>query len=672
MWMLGRHRSTGRSPRARGRHRGVQVLDPWYGRSPRARGRRLVRGAREGLRGPIPASAGETRTPTCRRSATGADPRERGGDVVYRPRVDPTTGRSPRARGRPLPGTANPEIQGPIPASAGETRSRIAPATSPRADPRERGGDASRSRSPRRTTGRSPRARGRLREQGERLSAVRPIPASAGETRRRRPRTRSSGADPRERGGDDHLDVAVRNDLGRSPRARGRLNDRPLLLAQLGPIPASAGETAAPWPCRGPPAADPRERGGDTSSASAIASACGRSPRARGRRERQERRLHLPGPIPASAGETPGRRPTRRPWGADPRERGGDAAAPASARSARGRSPRARGRPLHRHAQGRELGPIPASAGETRASASSAPGPRADPRERGGDMALTMEQYLGQGRSPRARGRHPRGPGPAVRPGPIPASAGETRPGGGYGRTGRADPRERGGDTSGASRCSITSGRSPRARGRHVALAVAVRLDGPIPASAGETPRAGRCRSTRTADPRERGGDPLKATPLEARKGRSPRARGRREREQTVLGAMRPIPASAGETLMPHLPRCSARADPRERGGDGIQFFRAGAMWGRSPRARGRPWDGPFWEELEGPIPASAGETRGGGDRDGHPAADPRERGGDAAARPAAEGAAGRSPRARGRRARPGRARAPVRPIPASAGETSR
>ena len=192
---------------------------------------------------------------------------------------------------------------------------------------------------------------------------------------------------------------------------------------------------------------------------------------------------------------------------------------------------------------------------------------RVDPRERGGSASYPPAKFPDAGRSPRARGKRDAG-GTAARPaGSIPASAGEA----GYFKFFRdlagVDPRERGGSRRCNFRLSASAGRSPRARGKRVLVGRRVDRWGSIPASAGEALRSNTtCKSSRV-DPRERGGSQTEPGAGAASRGRSPRARGKRESCRSVWTLKRSIPASAGEASTAWTPEPCARVDPRERGG---------------------------------------------------------------------------------------------------------
>ena len=213
------------------------------GLSPRTRGRRLRgrRGARH--RGSIPANAGETPAPPCRRRRRRVYPRERGGDP---PRAAPThtyTGLSPRTRGRPEAELDELPCRGSIPANAGETRSGAAPPPVRGVYPRERGGDHHQPHDQRPARGLSPRTRGRRGERLGEQTTHGSIPANAGETDLAWRRRTEHRVYPRERGGDVAENRPLYSDLGLSPRTRGRPAHSVVAAQRTGSIPANAGET---------------------------------------------------------------------------------------------------------------------------------------------------------------------------------------------------------------------------------------------------------------------------------------------------------------------------------------------------------------------------------------------------------------------------------------------
>ncbi len=398
--------------------------------------------------GPIPASAGETRGGARAGACRGAYPRERGGNGCYHGCCVAAEGLSPRARGKPAPRPLSGMLVGPIPASAGETRMKMPPQDLLRAYPRERGGNGNGVERGEHHRGLSPRARGKHpREHSVPINAG-PIPASAGETPKRRPAASSSRAYPRERGGNCAGGLIDRAAGGLSPRARGKRQVTDVTAGPPGPIPASAGETQTRRTNRRSTRAYPRERGGNVGGGAVDGVGQGLSPRARGKRG--DRGLQRPavGPIPASAGETTIQTRSVQPNWAYPRERGGNLRAGRRTHAQSGLSPRARGKPLLSDVQINGTGPIPASAGETQNRLSSCSPGRAYPRERGGNALDGDVVLIHQGLSPRARGKLRLGDVRFRLFGPIPASAGETILNRRASEISRAYPRERGGNMS--------------------------------------------------------------------------------------------------------------------------------------------------------------------------------------------------------------------------------
>ena len=194
------------------------------------------------------------------------DPRVRGGDPSALGGIGLMGGRSPRARGRrqcirqvSAPGRS-------IPACAGETiRTEVLRIVN-RVDPRVRGGDCSSDDGRVHVAGRSPRARGRLYFVVKEKQNARSIPACAGETPLTSQPLPQIRVDPRVRGGDHRLDSLHHPAKGRSPRARGRLKNSLANSPKPGSIPACAGETLAIAANQRPIQVDPRVRGGDSIS----------------------------------------------------------------------------------------------------------------------------------------------------------------------------------------------------------------------------------------------------------------------------------------------------------------------------------------------------------------------------------------------------------------------
>ena len=277
--------------------------DHHWGLSPLARGNRacvVIWGAKQG---PIPARAGE---PPLKRGASaveGAYPRSRGGTQAAGKRMELALGLSPLARGNrntPLPPE---QPSGPIPARAGEPAEQSARRLRPGAYPRSRGGTDLQRQSVSRAEGLSPLARGNRRKMRMGTWLRGPIPARAGEPRRRRPAARAYWAYPRSRGGTCGRAGTEWGDGGLSPLARGNRWRTRRKASWTGPIPARAGEPPSHrWrpPCT---RAYPRSRGGTCTSNCRSEIVLGLSPLARGNQRAPLEFRRGRGPIPARAGE---------------------------------------------------------------------------------------------------------------------------------------------------------------------------------------------------------------------------------------------------------------------------------------------------------------------------------------------------------------------------------
>ena len=171
--------------------------------------------------GPIPARAGEPRLAQFLRLGAWAYPRSRGGTSLARVLEQGQQGLSPLARGNPVLPVETVRCAGPIPARAGEPRRRWAGSRLIWAYPRSRGGTAVNHVAVSHQAGLSPLARGNLVVLGGLLLYVGPIPARAGEPEPRRSASSVSRAYPRSRGGtvNDGYDYAF--EPGLSPLARG-------------------------------------------------------------------------------------------------------------------------------------------------------------------------------------------------------------------------------------------------------------------------------------------------------------------------------------------------------------------------------------------------------------------------------------------------------------------
>ena len=239
-----------------------------------------------------------------------------GEDAYHWKRSRMNHGRSPRVRGRHLKTPDHDNHEGTIPACAGKTASSSLAKSDPEDNPRVCGEDGRRPMPHPDSRGRSPRVRGRRRKYRSRRQTEGTIPACAGKTTPVYLGESWARDDPRVCGEDGGGGDPHGQGEGRSPRVRGRRSQDGLFGPRLGTIPACAGKTFAPRNRGRPRRDDPRVCGEDCSHRGLSMRAEGRSPRVRGRRERDARAARLPGTIPACAGKTAARR-ARSPMGTD-------------------------------------------------------------------------------------------------------------------------------------------------------------------------------------------------------------------------------------------------------------------------------------------------------------------------------------------------------------------
>ena len=190
-----------------------------------------------------------------------AHPRSRGENGTWHsPRSRPR-GSSPLTRGKRRGWNRPAACAGLIPAHAGKTSDQQAPGRRVGAHPRSRGeNDARRPRHLDRR-GSSPLTRGK---HGLGLGLVGGhglIPAHAGKTADLERNPELEGAHPRSRGENLYVDVVPSMKGGSSPLTRGKLHAELLTQVDNGLIPAHAGKTAPRSPRSRPAPAHPRSRG---------------------------------------------------------------------------------------------------------------------------------------------------------------------------------------------------------------------------------------------------------------------------------------------------------------------------------------------------------------------------------------------------------------------------
>ena len=474
---------------------------------------------------------------------------------------------------------------------------------------------------------------------------------------------------PRRRGGTDNPANHQVTDWGLSPQARGNQGNKGNSPKGGGPIPAGAGE---PPPHSRPVAigrAYPRRRGGTGPRYRHLGDNRGLSPQARGNRTGWSQIDPGSGPIPAGAGEPSCSPPASAARWAYPRRRGGTHAAKFRIPLLTGLSPQARGNPAARGRAACRWGPIPAGAGEPSPRWSGCTGYSAYPRRRGGTAPARHTAARSVGLSPQARGNHALRDARLSAFGPIPAGAGEPRNIIVPNESRRAYPRRRGGTVLVLALHRLGGGLSPQARGNPRCPGHPVVRNGPIPAGAGEPGTWGELIGPNGAYPRRRGGTAATAATLTGAQGLSPQARGNLHQKQIPEDGIGPIPAGAGEPKGGSLAWSAVGAYPRRRGGTRSTMMRCPCRTGLSPQARGnRRWRLP-WPPSPGPIPAGAGEPQALQVGKGLHGAYPRRRGGTYTLKSNEVTSRGLSPQARGNLLGGAWVVQSAGPIPAGAGE---
>ena len=235
---------------------------------------------------------------------TRAHPRSRGENNRMATFQSFLSGASPLTRGKPKKAAAKKEPEGRIPAHAGKTLTRPPRSRTPRAHPRSRGENISRATRSRSIGGASPLTRGKLNVSAKRRPGVGRIPAHAGKTIARCGRTSRRRAHPRSRGENAWIPVQTAWMPGASPLTRGKPHDVGARLVPFGRIPAHAGKTGERGPASGTPWAHPRSRGENQVRAGRDGRLSGASPLTRGKPPEHGPDRSQKGRIPAHAGKT--------------------------------------------------------------------------------------------------------------------------------------------------------------------------------------------------------------------------------------------------------------------------------------------------------------------------------------------------------------------------------
>ena len=149
-------------------------------------------------------------------------------------------------------------------------------------------------------------------------------------------------------------------------------------------------------------------------------------------------------------------------------------------------------------------------------------------------------------------------------------------------------PRACGANSLRATSAFITSGSSPRMRGKRVTVTGGDTDSRIIPAHAGQTPRLIPAVGFQADHPRACGANLSNACDLTNPYGSSPRMRGKQQRSQPLQPRLRIIPAHAGQTqIIPHNPPMTPD-HPRACGANNSVLSRSNPGYGSSPRMRGK------------------------------------------------------------------------------------
>ena len=254
----------------------------------------------------------------------------------------------------------------------------------------------------------------------------------------------------------------------------------------------------------------------------------------------------------------------------------------------------------------------------------------------------------------------------------IPAHAGQTRRD--ISTSGRSPDHPR---ACGANAWSPVYGRqdagsSPRMRGKLHQVQRATHADRIIPAHAGQTRARSRRPYPPTDHPRACGANTWALTGSIKEDGSSPRMRGKLFHNCSVLCFVRIIPAHAGQTRSDYQNGDTQPDHPRACGANARRRDCRRAIYGSSPRMRGKPEHRHPGHGHRRIIPAHAGQTSPHAIMPPRSTDHPRACGANYNGTYSTFDDLGSSPRMRGKRQADRRGRGPDRIIPAHAGQTYR
>ena len=274
------------------------------GSSPRVRGKHQRGRSLRHARGLIPACAGKTDRSSSSTGNRRAHPRACGENLDADLESVSPQGSSPRVRGKPQRVRESVRDVRLIPACAGKTRCRCPRSPRSRAHPRVCGENVLTLFDGTAVPGSSPRVRGKPVQHRRAPQGRRLIPACAGKTNLITSAIAKCPAHPRACGENERVDADGCADKGSSPRVRGKLPQCVGHGAEHGLIPACAGKTLGLGSCARGCRAHPRVCGENAFVALYQNCETGSSPRVRGKPELTARTLTLTRLIPACAGKT--------------------------------------------------------------------------------------------------------------------------------------------------------------------------------------------------------------------------------------------------------------------------------------------------------------------------------------------------------------------------------
>ena len=276
-----------------------------------------------------------------------------------------TVGSSPRVRGKLRLGLPVVAMNGLIPACAGKTTSILGFAQGAWAHPRVCGENISHNAPPFSEAGSSPRVRGKLSLEGEKVSQARLIPACAGKTAGAQGSRKIVWAHPRVCGENTFPSARDAALKGSSPRVRGK----PVFASEVpdgaGLIPACAGKTTQSKKQQSGQEAHPRVCGENHRFTPFSRMYSGSSPRVRGKLFDIVQPFITEGLIPACAGKTICSRGRSHAIWAHPRVCGENIRQALMTCWRIGSSPRVRGKPTYKRRDLSRKRLIPACAGKT-------------------------------------------------------------------------------------------------------------------------------------------------------------------------------------------------------------------------------------------------------------------------------------------------------------------